>query len=551
MSLRLKTILGVALIEAVLLAILLTLTLNYLRTTNFDGLDQRAFSTSDLFASTVKNAVLSYDLATVESFTQELLRNEDIVYVAVFGEGGQVLSSVGSVPSDHDPSRLEKGSHQVTDGIFDVASPIAEAGIEFGAVWLGFDLSALNAAIDSAKKWSTLIVVGEMTLVALFSYVLGAYLTQRLSELRRAADDIAAGARDVDVRTDGRDELATVSRAFSNMVAQIKVSEDKAERYHNELAEANATLETRVQRRTQALTEANHQLTATNEQLKNTQEKLVESEKLASIGTMAAGVAHEINNPMGAVSSNLQMCQTYLGTYQTWIERSEALRDGSDAQANQDLEQWKQAQYVECLEEDFRDSLNDALVSVDRVRAIVTALQRYATQLHQEKGTREPILLKQLVTHCLETLAPPETLSITVSASLTDLPQWRVHPDDFRQLFTELLRNAIQACERKPNPEEGQISIAAQQDGQRWVIHVVDNGVGIEAADLKRVYDPFFTTLPVGQGMGLGLTFAYNIVRHHDGVMRVQNRDVGGVVVTLAFPLSLSDQAINETADSA
>jgi signal transduction histidine kinase len=80
---------------------------------------------------------------------------------------------------------------------------------------------------------------------------------------------------------------------------------------------------------------------------------------------------------------------------------------------------------------------------------------------------------------------------------------------------------------------------------------VVDNGVGIEAADLKRVYDPFFTTLPVGQGMGLGLTFAYNIVRHHDGGMRVQNRDVGGVVVTLAFPLSLSDQAINETADSA
>lgn len=185
MSLRLKTILGVALIEAVLLAILLTLTLNYLRTTNFDGLNQRAFSTSDLFASTVKSAVLSYDLATVESFTQELLRNEDIVYVAVFGEGGQVLSSVGSVPSDREPSRLEGGSHQVTDGVFDVSSPITEAGIEFGAVWLGFDMSALNDAIDSAKKWSTLIVAGEMTLVALFSYVLGAYLTQRLSELRR------------------------------------------------------------------------------------------------------------------------------------------------------------------------------------------------------------------------------------------------------------------------------------------------------------------------------------------------------------------------------
>ncbi|MGX9416167.1 ATP-binding protein [Vibrio sp. WJH972] len=542
MSLRLKTILGVALIEAVLLAILLTLTLNYLRTTNFDGLDQRAFSTSDLFASTVKNAVLSYDLATVESFTQELLHNQDIIYVAVLGEGGQLLSSAGDLPDEFNPVQLERGSSFVDDGIFDVSSLIEESGIEFGAVWLGFDMSALNAAIDSAKKWSTLIVLGEMTLVALFSYVLGAYLTRRLSELRRAADDIAAGSRHVDIRVNGRDELATVSRAFNNMVTQIKESENTAERYRNELEEANATLETRVQKRTQALTNTNRQLIDSNEQLKNTQEKLVESEKLASIGTMAAGVAHEINNPMGAVSSNLQMCQSYLSTYLTWIERSEALRGVSDDQAIQQFDQWKQANYVDCLEEDFRDSLNDAMNSVDRVRAIVTALQHYSTQLHQDKSNREPILLKELVADCLAALAPSDLLSFSLNRSLNTLPPLLVHIEDFRQLFTELLKNAIQACERKATPSEGEISISVRQLEERLIIQVIDNGCGVEDAQLKRLYDPFYTTLPVGQGMGLGLTFAYNIVQNHEGEMRIKNRDTGGMLVALSFPLTLVEQ---------
>ncbi|MHA2938961.1 ATP-binding protein [Vibrio sp. RC27] len=542
MSLRLKTILGVALIEAVLLAILLTLTLNYLRTTNFDGLDQRAFSTSDLFASTVKNAVLSYDLATVESFTQELLHNQDIIYVAVLGEGGQLLSSAGDLPDEFNPVQLERGSSFVDDGIFDVSSLIEESGIEFGAVWLGFDMSALNAAIDSAKKWSTLIVLGEMTLVALFSYVLGAYLTRRLSELRRAADDIAAGSRHVDIRVNGRDELATVSRAFNNMVTQIKESENTAERYRNELEEANATLETRVQKRTQALTNTNRQLIDSNEQLKNTQEKLVESEKLASIGTMAAGVAHEINNPMGAVSSNLQMCQSYLSTYLKWIERSEALRGVSDDQAIQQFDQWKQANYVDCLEEDFRDSLNDAMNSVDRVRAIVTALQHYSTQLHQDKSNREPILLKELVADCLAALAPSDLLSFSLNRSLNTLPPLLVHIEDFRQLFTELLKNAIQACERKATPSEGEISISVRQLEERLIIQVIDNGCGVEDAQLKRLYDPFYTTLPVGQGMGLGLTFAYNIVQNHEGEMRIKNRDTGGLLVALSFPLTLVEQ---------
>lgn len=546
MSLRLKTILGVALIEAALLALLLTLTLNYLRNTNFDGLDQRAFSTSNLFASTVKNAVLSYDLATVESFTQELLNNQDIVYVTVLGDRGQMLSGAGNLPEAYTASLLEDSSSNVVDGIFDVSSPISESGIAFGSVWIGFDMTTLNTAIQSAKKWSLFIVLGEMALVALFSYMLGAYLTMRLSELKRAADAIAAGERDIEVNTNGNDELATVSRAFNNMLIQIKESEDRAQRYQDELQHANAVLESRVMKRTQALTDANHQLTEANEQLKNTQDKLVESEKLASIGTIAAGVSHEINNPLGAIRSNIQLCQSYLTTYQDWIERSEALRKETCHDEMLRFNQWKQEQFVDCLQEDFRDSLQDALKSVDRVRNIVAALQHCALKIHQEKGEREPVELKRLLSQCLATLNPPNHLVIELTPSLGALDMLYVNSEDFQHLFTELLKNAIQACQRKPNPSEGCIRVSAQTDQQQLIIDIIDNGIGIEESHLKRLYDPFFTSSPVGDGMGLGLTFAYHIVRNYEGTTRIQNRETGGIEITLTFPLTSIQRPIGQ-----
>ncbi|MDN3609941.1 ATP-binding protein [Vibrio ostreicida] len=551
MSLRLKTILGVALIEAILLAILLTLTLNYLRTTNFDGLDQRATSTSNLFASTVKNAVLSYDLATVESFTKDLIKNEDITYVAVLGQGEQLLSGEGAIPDTFHKSHLEANSSQVSDGIFDISSPIEESGIEFGSVWLGFDMTALNTTLNDAKKWSTLIVVGEMTLVAMFSYLLGAYLTQRLSELKHAADQIAAGNRTIDISTQGRDELATVSRAFSNMVSEIKASEDQIKRYQNELEEANIALESRVEKRTAALLQANKQLTVTNDRLKSAKDKLVESEKMASIGTMAAGVAHEINNPMGSVSSNLQMCQHYLNTYQTWIEHSEAIINGVPSEDEEKFVKWKQEQYVDCLEEDFRDSLTDAMTSVDRVRNIVSALQSYATQLNKDQGSKERICLRDMLDDCQKGLENSDHINIALKPSLSELPPLHIFKDDFHQLFTELLKNGVQSCNRAKEQTTGHISIGCLHDKNKLVIQVVDNGVGVPSENLTRIYDPFFTTLPVGEGMGLGLTFAYNIARHHHGSIRLQNLDAGGAVVTLAFPASILAKEVIETADNA
>ena len=536
MSLRLKTILGVALIEAVLLAILLSLTLNYLQTTNYEGMDQRASSTARLFASTVKNAVLSYDLATVESFTQELLNNKDIVYVAVFGEGEQLLSFVGNVPDKYSKQILETSSQAVRDATFDVSAPINESGLNFGSVWIGFDMQRLNQQISAAKNWSMLIVLGEMVLVALFSYGLGAYLTGRLSELKRAANTIASGDRDIELNVKGKDELATVSVAFKDMVDQLRHSEALTQNYQNQLEEANQSLEAKVEKRTKDLLVANKKLTDTNQELKLTQDKLIESEKMASIGTMAAGVAHEINNPMGSLSSNLQLSLSYLSQYNKWNEKAfSALDSHLPERVKSELLAWHENNHIGHLAEDFQDSVIDAQKSAERVKNIVSALQQYSSHNYAEKEKLTGVEIDKALQSAYERVELPKNVNVDIQSSIRNMSLILGIPTDIEHLFYELLKNAVQSCVLIATDTVKKVSVVAKEKDGRLAMQVLDEGTGIAPQMVKRIFDPFYTTLPVGEGMGLGLTYAYDIMKHHGGRITVANREEGGVVVSLVF----------------
>ncbi|WP_018692660.1 sensor histidine kinase [Algicola sagamiensis] len=547
MSIRLKTILGVALIEAILLALLLSFTLNYLKTTNYHGLDQRARSTVNLFASTVKNAVLSFDLATVDSFTQDLLSNQDILYVAVFGEGHTQLSAYGQLPEAFTQDLLEDDSSSVLDSIFDVKANITQSDIEFGSVWIGFDMTVLNQQIEEAKRWSTFIVIGEMLLVALFSYVLGAFLTKRLSLLKNATDQIARGDRDIDLHTDGKDELSAVTQSFMKMVEQIKHSEAMTRKYQLELEDANENLEGKVQRRTAALEKSNKQLIAINTKLQETKDKLVESEKMASIGIMAAGVAHEINNPMGVIDGNLQMCQQYFTTYQQWVTQYQELTHSMPEENRERVVEWEEENEIEFLQEDAIDCIDGTLKCAKRVQDVVQALEHYSVQSQSERTDATVLYLFDLLSTVITQLQPPENIEVHIDESLANIKPLFVIRSEIHTLFHALFKNAIQACERRDDPsEKGRIEVSAKEMDQFLLIQMKDNGPGVQKSAIKQLFDPFYTTLPVGDGMGLGLTYCYDIVRHHRGKIEIKNATTQGVIVQLTLPLANDQQQSQE-----
>ncbi|EGU61277.1 integral membrane sensor signal transduction histidine kinase [Vibrio nigripulchritudo ATCC 27043] len=548
MSLRLKTIFGIALIEAVLLALLVMLTLDYLKSTNYDGLTKRAETTANLFASTVKDAVLSWDLASLEAYTQELMTNPDLLYVRVLGKNGKTLAALGDEELLSNYTKPEMKAELVTDGIFDVAYPIQEAGITYGDVQIGLDMSALNKQIKEAQKWSFFIVMGEMALVALFSYILGAFLTKRLTYLEKAADKIAHGERNIKVNDTGNDEISHLAQAFNFMVAQLGKSEETSRSYQEQLESLNSSLEVTIKSRTAELKANNEHLVRNNRQLKEMQGKLVQSEKMASIGTMAAGFAHEINNPIGTVDSNLQTSLEYLDCYKTLVTLQFTIINEKDEERREQLKtalsQWVEKNDMSFIENDFADTLNDALANAHRVRDIVHGLKSYS--LYQKDSPQAEASLDDIVKQCVEQIKYEYQSDIQIQAEISSNARLLCHHAELKQAVNALLKNALQAVQGR---SQGTVTVETRINGDNAEVAVSDTGVGIASSQISQVFDPFYSTRKVGDGTGLGLTLAHNIVEQHSGSIEIESQLHQGSTFTIVLPIEAVSADFKETSN--
>ena len=242
MSFRLKTIIGVASIEAVLLAALVWHSIEILTGSVEEGLTKRAVTTSQLFADAAKDATISSDLATLEALVTELIRSADLRYVRVIGAGDTVLAQAGA--SNNAPFQADTSYRSVDDGVYDVMAEIAESGTQFGKVEIGFSIAPLTATVETARRNMITIALVEMILVALFSFVLGIYLTRQLRQLATASDKVAAGDFGYQLEVTGKDELAETASAFNIMSRRVSdLYEQVAENERRSRTIVNASLD--------------------------------------------------------------------------------------------------------------------------------------------------------------------------------------------------------------------------------------------------------------------------------------------------------------------
>jgi len=260
MSFRLKTILGIALIEAVLLFILILSSMTFLRTSNEQELQKRAYTLARVFATTTQDAVLSTNLASLESAIQQALTNPNVVYVRIRGRQDVVLAEGG------DPERLKQPFHadmdidDIQDGVFDADADITIAATQYGRVEIGLSTDSLEGVLASARRQMGIIAVVEMSLVALFSFVLGLYLTRGLDRLRDASRRLAAGELGFTIPVKGRDELAQTAITFNEMSGKLRSYYEQREQAEEALNRLNEDLEQRVHLRTEELTQAYAQI---------------------------------------------------------------------------------------------------------------------------------------------------------------------------------------------------------------------------------------------------------------------------------------------------
>jgi two-component system, NtrC family, sensor kinase len=265
--------------------------------------------------------------------------------------------------------------------------------------------------------------------------------------------------------------------------------------------------------------------------LEEAHNQLLQSEKMASLGQLAAGVAHEINNPMGFISSNLGSLRGYadrllalVGTYEGIVSSLP-----QDSPQRTQIAQARKTADVEFLKEDVLSLINESTTGIERVRRIVRDLKTFS---HVDSTEWQFINLNDCLDSTINLAGNEFGQKVQVVKQYGEIPDIECLPSEVNQVLLNLLLNAVQAVETR-----GTITVrTGGEDGKVWV-EVADTGCGIQPEHLKHIYDPFFTTKPVGTGTGLGLSITYGIVRKHGGRIDVESEPGKGTTFRVTLPV--------------
>lgn len=316
------------------------------------------------------------------------------------------------------------------------------------------------------------------------------------------------------------------------MVAQLEVEKTVDERTA-ELARANSLLHADAQRRElveQALRERNEDLRALNDKLSSAQEHLIQSEKLASIGQLAAGVAHEINNPIGYIFSNFGTLEKYLADLFSMLEAYEAAPI-EQAENQHSLALLRMTLDIDFLKEDIPTLMKESKEGIVRVRKIVQDLKDFS---HVDATLEWQFAdLNQCIDSTLNVVNNEIKYKADVVREYGNLPAVQCMASQINQVVMNLLVNAAHAI----GPDRGNITVrTGHADGKAW-FEVSDTGSGIPEEVLPRIFDPFYTTKPVGKGTGLGLSLSYGIIQKHHGAIDVTTEKGKGTSFRVTLPM--------------
>lgn len=347
-----------------------------------------------------------------------------------------------------------------------------------------------------------------------YAYIILLTAKDRMSDLVEVFD---AGADDYIVKPFKLDEL----------LSRIKTGERiiHLERRHHQL-QADLILQ-------------NGKLDETLRELKITQAHMLQSEKMASIGQLAAGVAHEINNPIGFIGSNLDALKDYMEDVNEILSRYQKLCDTLAGPAEKSLSaeiqnelravrQFEEEKDLDYLKKDIPELLHDCKEGALRVGKIVADLKNFA---HPGNDRKMLVDINKGLESTLNVVYNELKYKAEVVRAFGDIPRVDGFPQKLNQVFMNILMNAAQAI-----AEKGEIRVETRKEGENVLVSVSDTGCGIKEEHLSKIFDPFFTTKEIGQGTGLGMNTAYNIVKEHKGEIFVQSAVGKGTTVTLRLP---------------
>ena len=279
-------------------------------------------------------------------------------------------------------------------------------------------------------------------------------------------------------------------------------------------------------------------------EIKLLERQMLQSEKMASIGQLAAGVAHESNNPVGFIHANLFQASEYLQDLEGVWSRLDVLQEtiengrGIDEirAASESLRQVCREIDLDYVKKDFAKALSESQEGSERIRHIVRDLRDFSRQDTGEATLADVNQCIDSTAHIVWTMMKHV---VTLKKNYAELPPLRCYPMQLEQVLLNLLVNACQAIEEKADDESGiagEVEVQTEARDGGVAITIRDNGVGIPAEDLGRIFDPFFTTKDVGAGTGLGLSTSYSLIQRHGGEIKVESEVGKGTIFEIWLP---------------
>jgi len=385
-------------------------------------------------------------------------------------DGHRVLGMITPIRNEPDCSSASCHAHPPTRNIL-------------GVLDVNLSLATTDQSLtDESRKFTIVSVLGCLLIVMATGTSLWRLIYRPINDLAIATHEVSAGNLDYHIPKQSTDEFAALARLFNSMTDDMKAARD-------EITTWSHTLEQRVEEKTR--------------ELRDTQDRMIQTEKMASLGKLAAVVAHEINNPLAGILTYIKLLRRML--------RKGSSRLNSD-EADHHLEMME-AETV-------------------RVGNIVKNLLAFSRPSHAEIGDAN---VNAIIERSLQLVAHQMDLqSVECQAELApDVPVIKADPSQVQQALLAIIINAVEAM-----PDGGRVTVASGYEpaARRVTIRVSDTGRGIPEDSIPHLFEPFFTTKTEGKGVGLGLFVAYGIIRRHGGTVEVASKLHGGTTFTISLP---------------
>ncbi|MEM8639371.1 MAG: ATP-binding protein [Cyanobacteria bacterium P01_G01_bin.54] len=365
------------------------------------------------------------------------------------------------------------------------------------------------------------IILSSISTAVIITVLMSLYTAQAIAKPLETVTQIAQQVTDDSdyrrqVPVTSQDEVGVLAQAFNQLIRQVH-------QQLQQLQEARDSLEARVIERTQALE-------TTLKTLQETQGQLIHTEKMSSLGEMVAGIAHEINNPVGFIYGNVSHAQDYLQELLQLIE----LYEQQYPQPTPIIADYYEDADIDYLKEDFPSLFESMMTGTQRIDEIVKSLRNFS---RLDEAEVKDVDLHEGLDSTLVILGSKIKQGVEIIKDYGEIPLIYCYPSQLNQVFLNLVSNAIDALmtiEMQPR----QITISTTSINNNHIqVRIKDNGPGIHSEVKAKIFNPFFTTKPIGQGTGLGLSISYRIIEKHQGRIEVVSELGQGTEFRITLPI--------------